>query len=104
MPLAVVNMAMLQCMCGAAPTPLTVTSNMQVMIGNQLTGTIMDFAPMANIKPFGPCTILTSAASGVPTPCVPAAPAPWTPGAAKTMIGYFPALQQSDKLTCAVGG
>ena len=104
MQLATVNTAMLQCTCGAAPTPLTVTSQFQVLIGNQFAATIMDFAPMANIKPFGPCTILTSAASGVPTPCVPAAPAPWTPGAAKTLIGNFPALLQSDMLSCAVGG
>jgi hypothetical protein len=104
MPLAVVNLAQLQCTCGDAPTPLTVTSQMQTLIGNQLAGTIMDYAPMVNIKPFGTCKTLTAAASGVPTPCVPATAAPWAPGAAKTLIGNFPALLQTDKLTCTVGG
>ena len=104
MPLAVVNMAMLQCTCGDAPTPLTVTSNMQVKIGNQLAGTIMDFAPAVNITPFGTCKTLTASASGVPTPCVPATAAPWATGAPKTLISNFPALQATDKLVCTVGG
>jgi hypothetical protein len=104
MPLNVVNMAQLQCVCGDAPTPLTVTSQFQVKIGNQLAATVMDHIPMANIKPFGTCKVLTAAASGVPTPCVPATTSPWMPGAIQTKIGNFAALLQSDKLICSVGG
>lgn len=105
MPLAVVNTAQLQCTCGDAPTPLTVTSQMQVKIGNQLAATIMDHVPVTNIAPFGTCKTLTAAASGVPTPCVPATVAPWTPGSTSVvMIGGFPALLSTDRLTCTIGG
>ncbi len=105
MPLAVVNTAQLQCTCGDAPATLTVTSQMQVMIGNQFAATVMDYAPVVNIPPFGTCKTLTAAASGVPTPCVPATVAPWTPGSTSiVMIGNFPALLDTDKLACTVGG
>jgi hypothetical protein len=105
MPQAVVNTAQLQCTCGDAPTPLTVTSQMQVKIGNQLAATIMDFAPVVNIAPFGTCKTLTASASGVPTPCVPATLAPWTPGSTSgVMIGNFLALLSTDKLMCTIGG
>ena len=102
---AVVNGAMLQCTCGDAPTPLTVTSQMQAKIGNQLAATIMDHAPTVNIAPFGTCKTLTAAASGVPTPCVPATVAPWSPGSTSIVnIGNFPGLLNTDKLACTVGG
>jgi hypothetical protein len=35
---------------------------------------------------------------------VPATVAPWAPGATKTMIGGKPALTQSCKLMCTIGG
>jgi hypothetical protein len=104
MALNVVNTAQLQCTCGDAPTPLTVTSQFQCKIGNQLAATVMDFAPVVNITPFGTCKTLTAAASGVPTPCVPATTSPWMPGAIQTKIGNFAALLQTDKLVCSVGG
>jgi hypothetical protein len=105
MPQAVVNTAKLQCTCGAAPAPLTVTSQMQVKIGNQLAATVTDFAPMVNIAPFGNCKTLTAAASGVLTPCVPMTASPWTPGSTSVVrIGHFPGLLSSDKLACSVGG
>ena len=105
MPLAVVNGAMLQCTCGDAPTPLTVTSQVQSKIEGQLVATIMDFAPTTNIKPFGTCKTLTAAASGTPTPCVPATTQPWSPGSSSICkIGGFPGLLSTDKLACTVGG
>lgn len=104
MPLEVVNNSMIQCTCGDAPTPITITSQAACKIDNQLAGTIMDYAPTTNIKPFGTCKTLTASASGVPTPCVPATVAPWTPGSATVKIGGFPALLDSDKLACTVGG
>ena len=104
MPKLVVMTGQMQCTCGDAPVPLTVVSQMVSKAGGQLAATIMDHAPVANIAPFGTCKTLTAAASGVPTPCVPATAAPWTPGAVKTKIGGFPALTQSCKLACTVGG
>lgn len=105
MPTAVVNNAMLQCTCGDAPTPLTVTSQATDKIEGQLIATIMDFAPTTNIKPFGTCKTLTAAASGTPTPCVPATVAPWSPGSTSTCkVGGFPGLLNTDKLSCTVGG
>ncbi len=104
MAIQVVQTAQMMCTCGAAPSALTVTSQMQYKVGNMLAATIMDFAPMANVPPFGVCSILTAAALGVPTPCVPALPAPWTPGSATVKLGNFPALLNTDTLTCAIGG
>lgn len=104
MPIQVVQTAQMMCTCGAAPSVLTVTSQVQCKVGNMLAATIMDHAPMVNIPPFGVCATLTAAALGVPTPCVPATPAPWAPGSATVKIGPFPALLNTDKLVCAVGG
>jgi hypothetical protein len=89
---------------GDAPTPLSVLP-VNKTDGNMVpAATIMDYKPVVNIAPFGTCKTLTSAASGVPTPCVPATVAPWTPGASKTLINNFPALTDSCKLSCTVGG
>lgn len=105
MPLQVVQTAQLMCTCGAAPSVLAVTSQMQCKVGNMLAATIMDFAPMVNIPPFGVCATLTAAALGVPTPCVPAPTGPWAPGSTSiAKIGNFPALLSTDTLTCGIGG
>lgn len=104
MPKLVVMTAQMQCTMGDAPMPLSVMSQQTVKAGNMLAATIMDNAPIVNIPPFGTCKTLTASASGVPTPCVPATVAPWAPGAIKTMIGGKPALTQSCKLMCSVGG
>lgn len=102
---AVVNTAQLNCTCGDVPSPLTVTSQAQVKIGNQLAATVMDFAPVVNITPFGTCKTLTAAAGGVPTPCVPATVAPWTPGSTSVVkIGSLVGLLSTDRLACTVGG
>jgi hypothetical protein len=103
-PIAVVNGATLQCTCGSATSMLTVTSQTQVKVGNQLAATVMDNTP-ANIPPFGTCTVLTSAASGVPTPCALIPGGPWMPGSTSiAKIGNLLALVSTDKLACAVPG
>lgn len=105
MPIAVVNGATLQCSCGSAPSKLMVTSQMQVKIGNQLAATIFDFNLGANIPPFGTCSVLTSAASGVPTPCALAAAGPWKPGSTSIVkIGNLQGLLSTDMLMCTIPG
>jgi hypothetical protein len=74
----------------------------------------MDFAPMANIPPFGMCkspanpTVITAtaAAGGVltPMPCVPVIPAPWVPGTPTFLIHTPPALNDNCKCLCTWGG
>jgi len=81
---------------------------------NKPAATIMDNKPFMNIKPFGVCMSLanpitaaqTAAALGVLTPgtCTPVIPAPWVPGAMKTMIGNKPALDANSQCMCAYGG
>ncbi|MFO0948268.1 MAG: DUF4280 domain-containing protein [Planctomycetota bacterium] len=110
----VVNMAMLQCSMGTTPAPLGVTSNAVMKVNNQLAATIMDYAPMSNIKSFGMCkspanptvAAATAAAQGVltPMPCMPATAAPWVPGAVQTNVSNFPALLADAKCMCSYGG
>ncbi len=104
MPKQVVNLAMISCAQGASSTPLTVLPTSQPMVGMQPAASIMDNVPMVNIMPFGTCKVLTAAASGVPTPCVPATAAPWAPGSPTVMVGNKPALHDGCKLVCSVGG
>ena len=44
-----------------------------IFLGGMLAATVMDNMLAANIPPFGTCSVLTSAASGTPTPCALAA-------------------------------
>ena len=105
MPLAVVMGATLQCSCGSAPAKLVVTSQLQIKVDNQLAATVLDHAPTVNIPPFGTCAVLTAAASGTPTLCVPAPVGPWKPGSASGVkLGNQPALLATDKLPCSVSG
>jgi uncharacterized Zn-binding protein involved in type VI secretion len=105
--------ALLQCSFGMAPASLVPLPTPRVMIEGRPAATIMDFAPMVNVAPFGMCMSLsnptvaaaTSAALGVltPMPCVPVT-TPWKPGAAKTLIGGKPALTAGSTCNCAWGG
>lgn len=100
---AVVDQAMLKCESGDANSPLTVTNQQDASIGDHTAATIMDHAPGTNIPTFGTCKILTSAASGTPTPCAPATPAPWVAGATSPVnIGGPLGLLDSDRLVCTV--
>ncbi len=105
-----VNSAMMSCSFGAAPSSLSVLPTNKVMCGNQPAANIMDHKPIVNIAPFGMCSAptfpataaATTAAAGVltPTPCVPATPAPWAPGAATVLIANMPALNDTSKCNC----
>ncbi|MBO5705533.1 MAG: DUF4280 domain-containing protein [Bacteroidaceae bacterium] len=105
--------AMLKCTFGLAPSTLIVTVPLRPMIQNKPKATIMDFAPMVNIMPFGMCQSMsnptvasaTAAAMGVltPMPCIPVIVAPWAPGG-KELITNMPALLDNCKLMCAYGG
>ena len=105
--------AMLKCTFGMAPSSLMVTVPLRPMIQNKPKATIMDFAPMVNVMPFGMCQCMsnptvasaTAAAMGVltPMPCIPVIVAPWAPGG-KEFIGNVPALLDNCNLMCAYGG
>lgn len=98
--------ALLQCTMGAAPTPLAVLPQNKTVGGFVPIATVMDNKPFVNIVPFGTCKILTAAASGVPTPCIPATVAPWSAGEPTVLIGSlgFKALKPSATLQCTIGG
>ena len=100
----VCNGAMLTCPMGTAPSTLMVLPKNTVNASNLPAANIMDNIPFVNILPFGTCNILTAAALGVPTPCVPATVAPWTPGASTVMIKNMPALTNASTLICSIGG
>ena len=115
MPKLVVQGAMMQCTMGMAPSTLSVIPmGTPVQGANMMAATIMDNKPMANIAPFGMCQSLanptvasaTAAALGTltPMPCIPVTPAPWAPGAVKTMINNKPALHDGCKLMCNWAG
>lgn len=106
----VVSTALCTCSFGAAPMPLTVSSQQTVMMGSLPAATIMD-----NVcTTFGMCSSLanptvasaTAAALGVltPMPCMPVVPAPWAPGCPTVMVCGKPLLNNTSKLMCAYGG
>ena len=111
----VVMGAMLKCSFGMTPSSLIVIpKGTPTIIEGKPAATIMDFAPMANIPPFGMCkspatpTVITAtaAAGGVltPMPCVPVIPAPWVPGTPTFLIHTPPALNDNCKCLCTWGG
>lgn len=105
--------AIMQCSFGAAPSTLNVLPTNRTLTGTP-AATIMDFAPIVNVPPFGMCSspsnpmviAATAAALGVltPMPCVPMTVAPWVTGAPTILIGNMPALNDSSKLMCAWAG
>ena len=109
----VVTGAMLQCSFGAAPSSLMVLPANKVLATTPAAN-IMDNKPMLNILPFGMCMSManptvaaaTAAAMGVltPMPCIPATPAPWTPGSPTVRLGNLPALNKSSMLMCIWAG
>lgn len=107
--------ALMMCTFGVAPSALiTIPKGPPVTAGGPPAATIMDFAPIANIPPFGMCTspsnptvaAATAAALGVltPMPCVPVIPAPWVPGSPTVTVNNLPALTNVCKCMCAWGG
>lgn len=115
MGIQVVMGATLQCSFGVTPSSLMVIpKGPPTLAGGPLAASIMDFAPMVNILPFGMCTSLanpmvaaaTTAALGVltPMPCIPVTVAPWVPGSPTVLLGTFPALNNSSKCMCTWAG
>ena len=106
--------AQMMCSFGAAPSALVVLPVKKTLASGPPTATIQDMQPMTNIPPFAMCMSLanptvaaaTAAALGVltPMPCIPVPVGPWKPGAAKTLIGGVPALDNTCTLNCAYGG
>lgn len=105
----VVNTTVCTCSFGAAPMPLTATTQQTVSMCSQLSATIMD-----NVcTTFGMCSSLanptvasaTAAAMGAltPMPCIPATVS-WAPGCPTVTVCGRPLLNNTSKLTCAYGG
>jgi hypothetical protein len=100
----VVEGAAMMCDMGDAPMSLVVTSQMVATIDGCLVATVADCVPVDNIPPFGTCSVLTAAALGVPTPCVPAPTGPWAPGSLETSIDGLPVLTTPATTMCGLGG
>jgi uncharacterized protein DUF4280 len=106
--------ALLMCSFGAAPSSLVVLPKNKVLAEGPPAANIMDHVPMLNIMPFGVCSspsnptvaAATAAALGVltPMPCIPATPAPWTPGAPTVLIANMAALDNTSTCMCNWGG
>jgi len=106
--------AMMMCTFGVAPSSLVVLPINRVTTSMVPDANIMDHIPMTNIMPFGMCmspsnptvAAATAAALGVltPMPCIPATPAPWTPGAITVLLGNQPTLDNVSTLNCIWGG
>ncbi len=100
------------CTGGLAPATLLVIGKRPMC--PMPAANIMDNKPMANIVPFGMCTLpanpvvaaATAAALGVPTPgpCIPATAAPWLPGNPKVLVDNFPTLTSESTCQCSYGG
>lgn len=113
MPQQVCMGATLKCSFGTAPSILSVLPANPLMTLTT-AATIMDYAPMVNILPFGMCNSLanptvaaaTAAAMGAltPMPCIPATAAPWVVGASTFLINSMPALNNTSTLMCTWGG
>jgi len=105
--------AIMSCTFGMAPSVLDALPDTGVVCPTP-AATIMDFAPIVNIPPFGMCfseanpevIAATAAALGVltPMPCVPVTVAPWIPGAPTVLLGGQPALDDLSTCICAWGG
>ncbi len=106
----VVQSSLCTCSFGAAPCPLTVSSQQTVQTMNMVQATIMDNKPPT----FGMCSSManpsvasaTAAALGVltPMPCSPVIPGPWAPGVATVFVCGKPLLNDTSKLMCSYGG
>lgn len=105
--------AFLECTFGNIPSLLH-TNTINVSANALKLATIMDYVPLANIRPFGLCQSLanpmvasaTTAAMGVltPMPCIPVIIAPWTNTHFKIKINGFPILTNESICYCAYAG
>jgi hypothetical protein len=100
------------CSGGVAPSTLVVIGKRPMC--PTPAANVMDNKPLANILPFGMCTLpsnpmvasLTAAALGVltPAPCIPVTTAPWMPGNPKVLVDNFPTLTSESTCLCSYGG
>jgi hypothetical protein len=114
MAVLVVDGAVLSCSFGATPSIFAASPASPAGGTSAGAATIMDFAPFANIRPFGLCSspsnpqviAATSAALGVftPQPCMPATASPWVPGSPAVTIGGLPALDSACTCNCLWAG
>lgn len=95
------NGAMLVCTCGTTPTPLQTTANTLTSVQGQYIATTGDKAPMANIKPFGPCKMKPTLTGYAP--CIPA-PAAWTGFLTSLQLPGGNPLLKTSTLQCSCGG
>jgi len=93
--------AMLTCTCGAAPSQLQVTSNTFYSVQGNTVATTNDKAPMANIMPFGTCSL--KPVTGGFLPCVPA-PTVWTGFLTSVQVGSGNPLLKTSTIQCGTGG
>ncbi len=106
MSFAVCATAQLMCSFGIAPSVLNVLPASRVTTTTPIAN-IMDNVPFVNVLPFGMCrspSIPSFAAFGIPGPCIPAITAPWAPPCPTVMVGGKPAVTNTSKLICALGG
>lgn len=114
MPKLVANGAKLKCSQGMAPGVLTVLPTQMAEGAGLPAATVLDFAPMQQVSPFGLCksqanpqvAAATSAAGGTltPMPCSPVVAAPWSPGADGVTIAGHKALTAASTCSCAWSG
>ena len=107
---SVVQTSVCLCSFGAAPCPLTVSSQQTVSTVSQLQATIMDnkFPTFGMCSaPNNPAVIAATAAKAgafTPAPCVPAIVLPWSPGVTSILVCGKPLLNNTSKLQCTFGG
>ncbi|HLK98049.1 MAG TPA: PAAR-like protein, partial [Hymenobacter sp.] len=101
----VISGAQLKCDQTIAPTPgAFIALNPLWNIQGRGVGRITDFIPFFNVMFFGvPCKMLTQAAAGVPTPCVPF-PTPWQGTHDSGRGTMLPVLLDSSSCRCVFGG
>lgn len=93
----VVNGALIKCVLGAMPTPLTLNVSREQVAGKSVC-LITDNQPGVNIKPFGICGLTQ-------LPCSPNTPSPWTNDTAVQLGGlHLPVITQTSVLQCMIGG
>jgi len=113
MSLVVVSGASCQCTFGLAPSCFSATTAVKERVDGKIVGTVMDGAPVQNIRPFGLCITLsnpavaaaTAAALGVltPQPCVPVTQK-WSGPAATYRADGQSVIVQTSTCSCAYGG
>jgi hypothetical protein len=113
MPKLVVQGALLRCSQGTAPSSLAVVPH-GVQAASTAAATVADYAPGANILPFGMCNstlnpqvqmlIMAAAGKHTPAPCQPLIAAGWSPGGTRVKIRQLAALSDDSTCQCSWNG